>query len=177
MDHEGPSAIGQTFRQAKNSASSAASGAAEAISDAADSIKDRFDEGMAYAQENFNKIGNPLPDRHTLEWARSSLSDILERQPLVVGAIGLAIGAAVAGAFQTSEIENEWAGELSDTVKENLTSRAEAVAKSVREGVDTVQSKIGDAGAESIDHLKQTGKDALNAARETTTGSVGIKKS
>jgi hypothetical protein len=47
----------------------------------------------------------------------------------------------------------------------------------VREGVDTVQSKIGDAGAESIDHLKQTGKDALNAARETTTGSVGIKQS
>jgi hypothetical protein len=175
-DHEGHSAIGQTFRQAKSSASSAASGAAEAISDAADSIKDRFDEGMAYAQESFNKIGNPLPDRHSLEWARSSLSDILERQPLVVGAIGLAIGAAVAGAFQTSEIENEWAGELSDAVKDDLTTRAEAVAKNVREGVDTVKSEISDAGAESIDRLKQTGKDALNVARETTTGSVGIKQ-
>ena len=176
MDHDGNSGIGQTFRQAKSSASSAASGAAEAISDAADSIKDRFDEGMAYAQENFNKIGNPLPDRQTLEWARSSLSDILERQPLVVGAIGLAIGAAVAGAFQTSEIENEWAGELSDTVKEDLTTRAEAVAKSVREGVDTVKSEISDAGAELIDGSKRAGKDALNAARETTTGSAGIKQ-
>ena len=63
---------------------------------------------MAYAQENFNKIRNPLPDRHTLELARSSLSDIIERQPLVLGAIGLAIGAAIAGAFQTFKIENEW---------------------------------------------------------------------
>ena len=40
MDHEGHSAMGQTFRQAKNSAASVASGAAEMISDAADSIKD-----------------------------------------------------------------------------------------------------------------------------------------
>jgi len=176
MDNEGHSVVGQTFRQAKSSASSVASGAADAISDAADSIKDRFEDGIAYAQENFNNMGNPLPDRHTLERARSSLSDILERQPLVVGAIGLAIGAAVAGAFQTSEIENEWAGELSDTVKEDLTSRAEAVAKSVREGVDTVKSEISDAGAESMDRLKHTGKDALNAARETI-GSVGIKQS
>jgi hypothetical protein len=111
MDHEGHSAIGQTFRQAKSSVASAASGTAEVISDAADSIKDRFEEGMAYAQANFNKIGNPLPDRHTLELARSSLSDILERQPLAVGVIGLVIGAAVAGAFQTSGIENVWAGE------------------------------------------------------------------
>jgi hypothetical protein len=175
MDHEGHSAIEQTFRHAKSSAASAASGAAEVISDAAGSIKDRFEEGMAYAQENFNKIGNPLPDRHTQESARSSLSDILERQPLVIGAIGLAIGAAIAGPFQTSEIENEWAGELSDTVKEDLTSRAEAVARSVREGLDTVKSEITDAGAESIDRLKHTGKDALNAARETTTASDGIK--
>jgi hypothetical protein len=175
MDHEG--GVEQTFRQAKSSASSAASGAAEAISDAADTIKDRFEDGIAFAQENFNKIGNPLPDRHTLEWARSSLSDILERQPLVVGAIGLAIGAAVAGAFQTSEIENEWAGELSDTVKEDLTSHAEAMAKSLREGVDTVKSEVSDAGAESIDRLKHTGKDALNAARETTTPTAGIKRS
>ena len=70
------------------------------------------------------------------------------------------------------------AGELSDTVKEDLTTRAAAVAKSVREGVETVKSEITDAGAESIDRLKHTGKDALSAVREkTTTASVGIKKS
>jgi hypothetical protein len=47
----------------------------------------------------------------------------------------------------------------------------------VREGVDTVKSEIGDAGAEVIDRVKHTGKDAIDAARETTTGSVGIKQS
>jgi hypothetical protein len=43
--------------------------------------------------------------------AQSTLADMLERQPLVLGAIGLAIGAAVAGAFRTSGLENEWIGE------------------------------------------------------------------
>jgi hypothetical protein len=128
---------------------------------------------MAYARENLSKMGSPLPDRATLERARSSLSDIFERQPLVLGAIGLAIGAAVADAFQTSEIENEWVGELSDTVTEDLNARSEAVAQRAREGGDALRSEISDAGAESIDRLKQTGKEALEAARETTTGGTG----
>jgi hypothetical protein len=63
----------------------------------------RHEETNGSAISKLDEWDNPLPDRHTLEWARSSLSDILERQPLVVGAIGLAIGATVAGAFQTSE--------------------------------------------------------------------------
>ena len=67
----------------------------------------------------FQQVGNPLPDGDALERARSSLSNIFERQPLVLGAIGLAIGAAVAGAFETSEIENEWVGSLATPSKKS----------------------------------------------------------
>lgn len=147
-----------------------ASGHSSSSRAAADSITDRVDEGMARARENLSKMGSPLPDRAALERARSSLSDIFERQPLVLGAIGLAVGAAVAGAFQTSEIENEWVGELSDTVTEDPNPRSEAVAQRRMLGVDALRSEISDAGAESIDRLKQTGKEALDAARETTKG-------
>jgi hypothetical protein len=170
VDHDGQSRVQDTFRQARSTASDAMSGAVDQISGVADSMRDRLDEGVAYARENFSKMSSPLPDRDTLEWARSSLSDVFERQPLVLGAIGLAIGAAVAGAFQTSEIENELVGELSDTVKEDLSTRSEAVAKHVREGVNTLSSEISNAGAESIDRLKQAGRDALDVARETTKG-------
>jgi hypothetical protein len=166
-DHDGQSRVQETFRQARSTASDAMSGAVDQISGVADSMRDRLDEGVAYAREN---MSSPLPDRDTLERARSSLSDVFERQPLVLGAIGLAIGAAVAGAFQTSEIENELVGELSDTVKEDLSTRSEAVAKHVREGVNTLSSEISNAGAESIDRLKQAGRDALDVARETTKG-------
>jgi len=169
-DHDGQSRVQETFRQARSTASDAVSGAVDQISGVADSMRDRLVEGVAYARENFSKMSSPLPDRDTLERARSSLSDVFERQPLVLGAIGLAIGAAVAGAFQASEIENELVGELSDTVKEDLSTRSEAVAQHVREGVNTLSFEISNAGAESIDRLKQAGRDALDVARETTKG-------
>jgi hypothetical protein len=61
-----------------------------------------------------------LPGKETLAQAQSTLSDLLERQPLVLGALGLAVGAAVAGAIKASDLENEWVGEFSDNVKADL---------------------------------------------------------
>ena len=119
MDHEGSFRVGDTLREAGNAASDTMSGAA-------DKIRDRFDKGVAYARENLGKLG---PGKESLAKAQSSLADILERQPLVLGAIGLAIGAAVAGAFRTSDLENEWIGDLSDEVKADLNTRAGAVSR------------------------------------------------
>jgi hypothetical protein len=156
MDHEGSSRVGETLRDAGNAASDAMSGAAE-------KIRNRFDEGVAYAQESFDKLG---PGKESLAKAQSSLADMLEQQPLVLGAIGLAIGAAVAGAFRTSDLENEWIGDLSDDVKADLNKRAGAVSQSLREASDTLKAELSDTGAETIDRVMQAGKDAADAARE-----------
>src|SRR6478736_4467554 len=156
MNHEGSFRVGETLRDAGNAASEAMSGAAE-------KIKDRFDEGVAYAQESFGKLGS---GKESLAKAQSSLADMLERQPLVLGAIGLAIGAAVAGAFRTSDLENEWIGDLSDDVKADLNARAGAVSQSLREASDTLKAELGDTGAEAIDRVKQAGMDAADAARQ-----------
>ena len=98
--------------------------------------------------------------------AQSSLADLLERQPLVLGAIGLAIGASVAGAFRTSELENEWVGDLSDDVKADLNTRAGAVSQSVREASDTLKAELGDTATEAIDRVKRAGMDAAEVVRE-----------
>jgi hypothetical protein len=127
------------------------------MSGAAEKIRDRFDEGVVYAQESFDKLGAK---------AHSSLADMLERQPLVLGAIGLAIGAAVAGAFRASDLENEWIGDLSDDVKADLNTRAGAVSQSLREASDTLKAELSDTGAEAIDRVRQAGMDAADAARE-----------
>jgi len=88
-----------------------------------------------HARENFWQAGYPLPGKEAFKKARSSLADVLDRQPLVLGAVGLAIGAAVAGAFRTSDLENEWVGKLSDDVKADLNTRAGAVSQSLREAL------------------------------------------
>jgi hypothetical protein len=87
------------------------------------------------------------------------------RQPLVLGAIGLAVGAAVAGAFSTSDFENEWVGEVSDSVKEDLNARAGAVSQSVREASDTLEAELDDIGSEALERLQDTGRNAMDAPR------------
>jgi len=158
MDHDDSFRIGETLRQACTAAS-------DAISGAADKVRDRFDEGVAYAHENFGRLGNPLPGEAFTK-AQSSLADLLERQPLVLGAIGLAIGAAVAGAFRISDLENEWVGDLSDDMKADLNGRVGAVTQSLREASDTLKAELSDTGAEAVDRVKQAGIDAADAARE-----------
>jgi hypothetical protein len=159
MDNEGSFRVGETVREAGNAAS-------DAVLGAADKIRDRFDEGVAYARENFSNLANPLPGKEAFTRAQSSLAGVLERQPLVLGAVGLAIGAAVAGAFQTSDLENEWVGELSDDVKADLNTRAGAVSQSLREASDTVKAEFSDVGVEAVDRVKQAGADAAEAARD-----------
>lgn len=158
MDEDGSLGVGETLRDASAAAS-------DAVSQAADSVKDRFDEGVAFAQEQFSKLGNPLPGKDAMDSAKSSLADMLERQPLVLGVVGIAIGAAVAGAFRTSEIENQYVGEVSDDVKADLSRRAGAVSQALREASDTVVAEMSDTGAEVMDRVKQAGMDAAAAAR------------
>jgi len=158
MDHAESFHVGETLREASSAAS-------DALSGAADKIRERFNEGAAYAQENLGNLTDPLPGKEAFTKAQSSLAEMLERQPLVVGAIGLAVGAALAGAFSASDLENEWVGALSDTVKEDLNARAGAVSQSLREASDTLKAELSDTGAEAVDRLKQAGTDAADAAR------------
>lgn len=159
MDHDESPSFGEAVREAGNAASDAMSGAA-------DKIKDRFDEGIDYAREN---LGNP--GKEALAKTRSSLADMLDRQPLVLGAVGLAIGAAIAGAFRTFDLENEWVGELSDDVKADLSTRAGAVSQSLREASDTLKAELSDVGVEAADRAKQAGLSAAEAVREKVTSS------
>jgi hypothetical protein len=160
MQEEASRGINETVRDAGTAASDAMSGAAETISE-------RFDEGIAGAREMFDRVGQALPRKETLRQAQSSLSDLLERQPLVLGAVGLAIGATVAGALAKSSLEDGWVGELSDSLKADLNARAGAVSQSVREASDALQAELSDAGADIADRVQEAGRDALDASRET----------
>ena len=159
MQDEASPGSGETVRNAKSAAS-------DAMSDVADTMSDRFDEGVAGAREVWERLGRAVPKRETLAQAQSSLSDLLERQPLVLGAVGLAIGATVAGALAKSRLEDGWVGDLSDSLKADLSTRAGAVSQSVREASDTLKAEFEDAGAEYVDRVKQAGRDAMDAARE-----------
>jgi hypothetical protein len=137
-----------------------------AASGAANAIKDRLGEGATYAREGFSKAAEVLPPKEAIARVQSSISDLIERQPLVLGAIGLAVGVAVASAFTASDLENEWIGEVSDRVKDDLEARAGSVSHSVREASDTLKATFRDLGSEAAARLQETGRNVMDAARE-----------
>lgn len=144
---------------------------AGAVSETVKQLKSGWGDSTEYVRDKVAGIGELLPGSEPFARAQSSLADFLERQPLVLGVVGLAIGAAAAGAFQTSDIENEWLGEISDDVKADLGARGGAASQSIQEASETLKSEFGDTVAEAADRLKQSGMDAANAARDKVRSS------
>lgn len=159
MDHIGSLDGEDTLQSAKDAASGVLSGTA-------DKMRAQFEDGLEMARDGFAKVRDQIPGGEAVSKAKSSLSDVLEKQPLVLGVVGLAIGAAVAGAFRTTDIENEYVGETSDAVKADLNTRVGAVSQALRENSDTLLAEVSDTGGEALDRIRQTGMDAVEAARE-----------
>lgn len=159
MQDEASRGFNETVRNARSAAS-------DGMSDVADTMSDRFDEVVTGAGEMWDLLGRALPRKDALTHAQSSLTDLFDKQPLLLGAVGLAIGATVAGALAKSSLEDEWVGEFSDSLKADLNTRVGAVSQSVREASDTLKAEFEDAGAEYVDRVKQAGRDAMEAARE-----------
>jgi hypothetical protein len=171
------------FRTKAASLSERASAASEAIADrswsAGQSIKDgvsstigTMKDGIAdtvgQAGDMVRAVPNPVPQmKQGYGHAKTALSDLLDKQPLVIGAVGVAIGAAVAGAFPVTSVENEWAGPSSDDVKAEVQARAAAVSDKALGRIDDLNSEVRGVAEDTVGRVKRAGQDAVAAARET----------
>jgi ElaB/YqjD/DUF883 family membrane-anchored ribosome-binding protein len=91
--------------------------------------------------------------------ARQGLDWLMREQPLVLGAIGVALGAAVGALLPGTEAEDRMMGETRDAVAE----RAKATAQ---EGYERVKETAG----EHLEHAKAAAGDATNKAGGTAAG-------
>ena len=147
----------------------AASTASEPVSKTAHKAKESFDENVSNIRDGLDKVADLFP---TYERVQSSLATALERQPLLIGVAGAAVGAVIAGAFSMSRMENEALGTVSDELKSDLAARKDRVQQSVEEASDTLKAEFSDIGSEALDRTKQAALDAMNAARDGARGQV-----
>ena len=106
---------------------------------------------------------------------QSRIIGSLERQPILIGAIGLVIGAGIASAFAATEVEGEWMGERAAAAREKLKGtagdikdRAGKVMSDVkdeadRQGLTTERAKI------AAVHVGEKLKAAASAGRDSVT--------
>ena len=152
-------------RKASDVAASTSSSMTERMQQAAGSASDTFSqqtEQLARSgEEKLRSTPNMIPPlREGLANAQSALTDLLDRQPLVLGALGLAIGAGVASALKTTSLENELAGSYSDEVKDEVKARAERVVETTQRAAGDLGNDFRAAASEAVDKLRGAGADA-----------------
>ena len=165
---------------------------AENIQDAARGAADTFRERGSEVAHQVTQAGKWLsraaadyteewPDRagNLLEDVRGNIRDLFRSQPLAIGAVGLAIGAAIAASFPVTETETEYLGETSDFVKDKASEiageqvqRATEVGKKVAEAVADEARQQGLTG----DGLKAAATDLSNKTGRVA-GAAGLSSS
>ena len=78
----------------------------------------------------------------------SRLSGLLDEQPLIIAALGVAVGAAIGAALPQTRVENEWVGESSTSVRRAATEAA-------RQEIDELSDVVG----RTAQNLKQAAAD------------------
>lgn len=145
----------------------------EASGDAASSASQMVRSGGAVASDFAQSIPDSASD--LLNETRSTMSDLFKQQPLLVGAVGVAIGAGIAAAIPRTEMEASRFGDTSDDVKKTATD----FASEKFEQFKTVAKEVAAAATEEArrqgltsDELKSAAAD-LNAKAKRVAGATG----
>jgi len=116
----------KTADQAKAGITSAYNATAQATSRAAETV------GSA-ASSAAHTSWNGGVQEHLAEW--------FERQPLLLGAVGLAVGAGIAASIPTSQTEKQVMGEASKRVQEAVENKATEVEKMAGVALDEAKAQ------------------------------------
>jgi hypothetical protein len=130
------SGIAETVAQTASTIGESASQAYDALKGAASDAAPQIKRAVADRTAASDGFGGAL---------QSNLRDTFERQPLLLAAIGLAIGAGMAAAVPTSDVEKEFAGEaaanVTAQVKEFASEQAEKVTETAQRTWDAVKDE------------------------------------
>lgn len=157
---EGPSLAeraGSTASGIGERVSDVASQAYQSVSGTAEAAADSLVSATGAARQRVTELSHDLRDHAsgTGEAARQGLGWMLQEQPLVLGAIGIAVGAAVGALLPGTKTEDRLMGEASDAV----TQQVKAVAQ---EGYERAQEVAG----EQLDRAKSTAAEAYDATKD-----------
>jgi ElaB/YqjD/DUF883 family membrane-anchored ribosome-binding protein len=152
---------------------------ASSVSDYADDARRRVGDYAEGLRQNVSAASDQVAS--TARSAVQTTSDTLREQPLLIAALGLAAGAAVAALFPTSDVERRTLGPAGDALAgaagragEDLMDRAvrtgEQVQKSAAErGLSSEGLK--DMAHQAAETFTRTAPDGAREPRGPTTGS------
>jgi len=141
--YEGVSGVTAT---AYEGVSSAAGAAYEGVGSAASKTYKGVGNAAGFAYDKAGDLGGQV---------KESYDYYIEENPLAVGAVALAVGAALGFAIPLTEAENEYMGEMRD----NFFEKAQVTAQ---EAIGTVKQMAGDAQKTIVEEVKNKVEEVKN---------------
>lgn len=161
-----------------------ARGGLQSARDAADRMTQRLSQGTEDLSEEA-RIRVVAARRRAVDMRRSSARsaaqgadaavDFYERQPLVVGAIGLALGSAMAGALPRTQVEDDAMGDHSDALfaeAERLFEEEKAKVNRVAQAVTEETRDVAQETKADLDDHAPGSKTAAQAAADEAGSKV-----
>jgi hypothetical protein len=146
--------------------------ASERLSETADTVREVSNEAVARASEMMSADRIRGAGTQAYDW----IEDTVSRNPLVVGAVGLAIGAVIAAALPKTRQEDQFLGSAAEHVKKRAQDAAAM-------GVDTARDVATDIYREamasakdkglSAEGLKEAAGEVADKVRTAVAGVVG----
>jgi ElaB/YqjD/DUF883 family membrane-anchored ribosome-binding protein len=153
----------------------------QAAADATDRARDSLSGASDRARETVSQLGGRTREAagraqrqvgHYTRQATTQLQYWMERNPLAVGAVAMAVGVAVGLALPETRREQELMGDARDRVMDNArvmanravdraTEAAHNIVGAARDAADTTSS-TADSARSVIDRASQTAKDTIN---------------
>jgi ElaB/YqjD/DUF883 family membrane-anchored ribosome-binding protein len=154
------------FHDAQDSARQGVDAVIESAGETAASIKDRVtgaaDEATSAMRDTADKVMGQAED--LMQQTRETVSETWDKNPLLIAAIGLGIGAFIAAAFPSTKAEETLFGDASDALRRQADGVAAKGVDAARAAVEGVAAAASGEGL-SVDALNQLGGSLAEKVR------------
>ncbi|MGI6852754.1 hypothetical protein [Mesorhizobium sp. 1B3] len=173
-----------TIRSMASSAKGAASAVGGHVSEAGSTAADAAGRIASTSADYAERVAGRSSDY--LHQVRSSASDLVDREPLILAGLGLAIGTAIGAMLPASRFEQEEFGEQADRLRKGAEDFVKEAADEARDvatkAYDAVneeadrQGLLSDDGSSVVDRVGEVVKSAAGATEEAVRDKLGSGK-
>jgi len=155
---DGMHAVADAAIEVGAQATGAIRSAADTMGSAVNRTGEIVGEAASQAAATWSRDGHDASDRPqsneslggtagSIRSAQDVLADLFARQPLMLGAVGVAIGAAIAASLPLSQSENRLMGDTADSVKDHAGKLWD---ETKRRGADLASKSLKEAEAQGL---------------------------
>lgn len=161
---------------------SSAKSAVESVGDKASRAKDSLKQSVGSFSDSASGAVSDTGERMRMQGERlrmqgqrlrSSVETLMEEQPLIVGAIGIGIGAALGAAFPSTQAEDRLLGETRDSAMRAAKERASEAYEEVKDTAADVARSTRNKVERSGSQHEQTQTPLSGSATEGSKGMRG----